>query len=235
MHRVFLPFALLGLVACGQLPTVQAPESGARAIATVPPIGTTMPVQVRLDSTAGPTRSAPSTTAAASDALPTVLVTPSPPVLAVPPGGLAQPIPAPELADEIWLNSPRLALADLRRARRVTLVEFWTFDCYNCRNVLPALRTWHATYTSKGLTIIGVHFPEFSYERDLDNVRQAVKSLDVKYPVAIDNDGRTWRAYHQNAWPTLYLVDKQGNIRYVHVGEGAYETTEQWIRFLLSE
>lgn len=152
-----------------------------------------------------------------------------------PPGGLSVPQPAPELMNEVWLNSAPLTLAGLREEHQVTLVEFWTYGCYNCRNVLPALRSWHEQYSDKGLTIVGVHYPEFSYEHELENVQQAVTDLDIAYPVAIDNDGKTWKAYRQRAWPTLYLVDKQGDIRYVHVGEGAYDTTEQWIRYLIAQ
>jgi thiol-disulfide isomerase/thioredoxin len=152
-----------------------------------------------------------------------------------PPDGLARPRPAPEVTDEVWLNGERTSLAKLRQQGKVVLVEFWTFECYNCRNILPALRKWHAIYAEQGLTIVGVHYPEFSAEREIPNVQQAVKDLGIKYLVTIDNDGRTWQAYNQNAWPSLYLVDKRGNIRYQHVGEGAYERTEQWIQYLLRE
>ncbi len=152
-----------------------------------------------------------------------------------PPDGIARPRPAPEIIDDVWLNGERTSLAALRQQGKVVLVEFWTFECYNCRNVLPALRQWHATYAQQGLTIVGVHYPEFDTERQIPNVRQALKDLDIKYLVTIDNDGRTWQAYNQNAWPSLYLVDKQGNIRFQHVGEGAYERTEQWIQYLLHE
>jgi alkyl hydroperoxide reductase subunit AhpC len=97
------------------------------------------------------------------------------------------------------------------------------------------LQTWHETFTDQGLTIIGVHYPEFSYERDVDNVRQALADLKIKFPVTIDNDGSTWRAYGQRYWPTMYLIDKAGQIRYLRIGEGGYETTEQWIQYLLAE
>jgi hypothetical protein len=101
--------------------------------------------------------------------------------------------------------------------------------------VIPSLREWHDRYSAQGLVIIGNHYPEFSYEADLDNLKQAVENLEIEYPVAVDNDGDTWRAYKNRYWPTLYLIDKLGNIRYVHIGEGRYEETEAAIQALLSE
>ena len=97
------------------------------------------------------------------------------------------------------------------------------------------MREWHQTYQSQGLIIIGNHYPEFSYEKDLENLREAVRELDIPYPVAQDNQGITWRAYNSQYWPTLYLIDKQGNLRYVHIGEGNYRTTEAVIQKLLAE
>lgn len=141
---------------------------------------------------------------------------------------------APELTNLAWLNSDApLRLANLRG--EVVLVEFWTFGCINCIRTLPYVEEWHQTYQDQGLTVIGVHYPEFSYERDLLNVRDGVERLGVTYPVAIDNDGQTWRAYSQRYWPTMYLIDKQGNIRYKHIGEGRYDVTEGLIQDLLAE
>jgi len=97
------------------------------------------------------------------------------------------------------------------------------------------LKEWHSKYADEGLVIIGNHYPEFSYEEDLDNVRDAVDRLEIKYAVAQDNNGATWRAYRNRYWPTLYLIDKQGHIRYVHIGEGRYQETEENIRALLAE
>jgi hypothetical protein len=97
------------------------------------------------------------------------------------------------------------------------------------------LRGWHNKYKNQGLVVIGNHYPEFSYERDLDNLKEALTRLDVPYAVAQDNDGKTWRAYKNRYWPTLYLIDKRGHIRYVHIGEGAYEETELAIQALLAE
>lgn len=97
------------------------------------------------------------------------------------------------------------------------------------------MREWHAKYAEDGLVIIGVHYPEFEYERDLDNLRDAVVRLDVKYPVAQDNQRQTWGAYKVRYWPTLFLIDKQGRIRYTHIGEGRYNVTERAIQSLLAE
>jgi alkyl hydroperoxide reductase subunit AhpC len=97
------------------------------------------------------------------------------------------------------------------------------------------LREWHKDYKDQGLVLIGNHYPEFSHEKDLENLKQAVSELGIEYPVAQDNDGSTWRAYNNHYWPTLYLIDKKGNIRYVHIGEGAYDETEAAIQTLLAE
>ena len=142
--------------------------------------------------------------------------------------------PAPELTNDTWLNveSP-LRLADLRG--KVVIVEMWTFGCINCQNVMPSLKDWHGKYAEQGLVIIGNHYPEFNFEADLANLRDAVARFEIEYPVAQDNDGATWRAYRNNYWPTLYLIDKQGHIRYVHIGEGRYAETEENIQALLEE
>jgi hypothetical protein len=101
--------------------------------------------------------------------------------------------------------------------------------------VIPSLRDWHNTYKDQGLVVIGNHYPEFNHERDLDELAAAIERLEVPYPVAQDNDGHTWRAYNNRYWPTLYLIDKHGRIRYVHIGEGAYKGTELAIQALLEE
>lgn len=141
---------------------------------------------------------------------------------------------APELTNDIWLNvdSP-LRLADLRG--KVVIVEMWTFGCINCQHVIPSLKEWYSKYKDQGLVIIGNHFPEFSYEADINNLKDAIARNDIQYPVAQDNDGVTWRAYRNHYWPALYLIDKQGHIRYVHIGEGRYKETENNIKLLLEE
>jgi len=140
---------------------------------------------------------------------------------------------APELAGNTWINSTTpLRLADLRG--KVVLLEMWTFDCINCQHVIPLLRDWYSKYAHQGLVIIGNHFPEFDYESQLDNLKQAVIDLKVTYPVVQDNDGTNWRAYKNSYWPTTYLIDKEGHIRYVHISEGAYPETESAIQVLLN-
>jgi thiol-disulfide isomerase/thioredoxin len=101
--------------------------------------------------------------------------------------------------------------------------------------VIPSLREWHQEYRDQGLVIIGNHYPEFNFEKDLENLKEAVNDLKIPYAVAQDNEGKTWRAYNNRYWPTLYLIDKQGNIRYIHIGEGSYQETEQVIQELLDE
>ena len=140
---------------------------------------------------------------------------------------------APELAEGAWVNSDALTLKGLRG--RVVLVDFWTFGCYNCRNTLPSMKSWDARYREKGLTIIGVHTPESDSEREIENVRREVSALGIRYPVVTDNDYATWEAYKVEAWPTMFLVDRKGQVRWMHVGEGAYNEAEQTIQKLLAE
>ncbi|MCB0181368.1 MAG: redoxin domain-containing protein [Anaerolineae bacterium] len=143
----------------------------------------------------------------------------------------------PDLNNEVWLNSDPLKLADLHG--KVVIVEFWTFGCINCIHVIPSLREWHTKYADDGLVIIGVHTPEFGYEQDLDNVKEALVRLDVPYAVAIDNDWQTWRSYkkpfNQRYWPSKYFIDKAGNVRHIHIGEGRYDQQEEIIQALLAE
>jgi len=140
---------------------------------------------------------------------------------------------APDLAAGHWINSEPLKLKDLRG--RVVLVEFWTFGCINCRNTLPFVKSWNDRYRDKGLVVIGVHSPEFAEEREVENLRREVGSLGINYPVVSDNDYQTWNAYDVVAWPTTFLLDKQGRIRWRHAGEGDYDETEQLIQKLLAE
>jgi thiol-disulfide isomerase/thioredoxin len=140
---------------------------------------------------------------------------------------------APELATGNWINSEPLQLKDLHG--RVVLIEFWTFGCYNCRNTLPFVKSWDDRYREKGLTVIGVHSPEFDYEKEVENLRREVSSLGIRYPVVTDNDYQTWEAYNVEAWPTTFLLDKQGRIRWRHVGEGDYDEAERMIQNLLAE
>ncbi len=142
---------------------------------------------------------------------------------------------APEIQGiKTWINTPGeapLTVASLRG--RVVLIDFWTYSCINCLRTLPHLKAWDAAYRDAGLTIIGVHSPEFAFERVPENVRAAVERLGLHYPVALDNDFATWRAYSNQYWPAKYLIGRDGRVRFHHSGEGDYAETEHRIRQLL--
>jgi thiol-disulfide isomerase/thioredoxin len=123
-----------------------------------------------------------------------------------------------------WLNSQPLSAADLRG--KVVLIDFWTYTCINWRRTLPYVRAWAHKYANQGLVVIGVHTPEFSFERDIDNVRRVAKDQAVDYPIAIDSDYAIWNAFKNQYWPALYFVDAQGHIRHHQFGEGDYEHSE---------
>ena len=140
--------------------------------------------------------------------------------------------PAPDFTGATaWFNTQPLTAAQLRG--HTVLVDFWTYSCINCLRSLPYVRAWEAKYRANGLIVVGVHAPEFAFERDERNVRQAVHDLGVVYPVAMDNNFAIWRAFHNRFWPQHYLIDAQGHIRYVHSGEGEYENTEHALQALL--
>ena len=150
------------------------------------------------------------------------------------PGRTGDELPAPELRGTgAWINSKPFTLAS--RRGEVVLVDFWTFSCINCKRTLPYLKSWHEKYADSGLVILGVHAPEFNFEKDIENVQEAVEEHGLLYPIVQDNQFSTWRAFKNRYWPTKYLIDKDGYIRFVHIGEGRYEETEQWIRDLLEE
>jgi thiol-disulfide isomerase/thioredoxin len=130
-----------------------------------------------------------------------------------------------------WLNSNPLTIQELKG--NVVLIQFWTFSCINCQRTLPYVTKWHDRYAAKGLKIIGVHTPEFAFERDANNIKDAMQKHGILYPVPIDNEFKTWKAYSNEYWPHLYLADRQGNLVYDHIGEGAYDRTEQTIKQLL--
>ena len=132
-----------------------------------------------------------------------------------------------------WINSPPLTLASLRG--KVVLVDFWTYSCINCLRTLPYVKAWNEKYKDSGLVIIGVHTPEFPFEKDESNVRKAVKDLGVTYPVPMDNDYKIWRSFNNQYWPADYFIDATGKVRFHHFGEGDYEETEKQIRTLLEE
>ena len=148
--------------------------------------------------------------------------------------GAGKTRPAPEFQNiDRWLNSEPLEIRKLRG--RVVLVDFWTFDCGNCLNQLPYVKDWNAKYKDQGLVVVGVHTPEFPFERSTENVQRAIRQLQISHAVAQDNSYATWRAFGNEFWPAIYLIDKQGRIVYSHFGEGRYGETEKKIQALLAE
>ena len=131
-----------------------------------------------------------------------------------------------------WLNSQPLSMPDLRG--RVVLIDFWTYTCINWLRTLPYVRAWAGKYEQDGLLVLGVHTPEFAFEQELDNVRRAVKDMQIEYPVAVDSDYAVWDAFANRYWPALYFVDAEGAIRDHHFGEGRYEQSERVIQQLLA-
>jgi cytochrome c biogenesis protein CcdA/thiol-disulfide isomerase/thioredoxin len=132
-----------------------------------------------------------------------------------------------------WLNSPALTSEALKG--KVVLVDFWTFDCINCKHTLPYVKDWAKKYEKDGLVVIGVHTPEYGFERIIDNVKAKVKEYGITYPVAIDNNYAIWRNFDNQYWPAHYLIDAKGQVRYTHFGEGSYDTQEKMIQQLLEE
>jgi cytochrome c biogenesis protein CcdA/thiol-disulfide isomerase/thioredoxin len=142
--------------------------------------------------------------------------------------------PAPEFqAIESWINSGPLSMAGLRG--KVVLIDFWTYSCINCLRTLPHVKAWDEAYRDDGLVIVGVHTPEFAFEREPENVRRAVRDHGIAYPVALDPEYGTWQAWLNRYWPAKYFVDRRGHVRYAHFGEGDYEESEEIIRQLLAE
>jgi cytochrome c biogenesis protein CcdA/thiol-disulfide isomerase/thioredoxin len=148
------------------------------------------------------------------------------------PPALPQGEEPPELAGiEAWLNSQPLRMSELRG--KVVLVDFWTFDCSNCIRTLPSVKRWHERYAGEGLVVIGVHTPEFAFERERENVESAIRRHGITYPVALDNRYATWTAWRNRYWPTLYLIDRDGRLVFRHEGEGDYEEIERAIEAAL--
>jgi len=132
-----------------------------------------------------------------------------------------------------WLNSPPLSSSDLKG--KVVVIDFWTYSCINCLRAIPYVEAWSEKYKADGLVVIGVHTPEFAFEKDTANVAKAVRDLKISYPVAVDSNYAIWRAFHNNYWPAHYFIDGQGKIRYHHFGEGEYDQSEKIIQQLLRE
>src|SRR3989344_1597295 len=141
---------------------------------------------------------------------------------------------APEIENLYsWINSKPLTLRELKG--KVILLDFWTYSCINCIRTLPHLKKLHETYSKKGIVIIGIHTPEFEFEKELENVKEAVKKHEIKYPVALDNDHTTWNLYGNQYWPRSTILDSKGFIRMEHIGEGGYDEIEDKIIELLTE
>ena len=255
--------ALLLVAACTSerptsTPAPEAPQTASPAAttaATAMPVATAMPTVTTTSaatSTPSPTSVPTQATTSTSAATPTQppASTPSPAPIQTPaitatpvPTPTPEPIPkpppptgpiAPELVGtQEWVNSDPLTIQELRG--KVVLIDFWTYTCVNCIRTLPYLKVWHSKYADDGLVIIGVHTPEFRFEHDIDNVRQAVSDYSVEWPVVQDNNFDTWDAFSNRYWPAKYLIDQNGVIRYQHYGEGAYAETETMIRELIEE
>lgn len=209
------------------------PPAATAAIPSVPPPTAAAPTPPPL----APTAANPQPAAAATPALanPTLEPTSQPTAAAPPPATPAADAPlAAELAGiSAWINSDPLTLQQLRG--QVVLIDFWTYTCINCIRTFPYLKLWHSRYADDGLVILGVHTPEFEFEKDYDNVRQATVANGILWPVAQDNDFATWNAYNNRYWPAKYLIDRDGIVRYTHFGEGKYAETEEHIRQLLTD
>ena len=134
-----------------------------------------------------------------------------------------------------WINSEPLTIEQLGDEGQVILIDFWTYTCSNCIHTFPALKDLHEKYSDQGLTIVGVHTPEFQFEHVYENVLKAVAKYELEYPIVQDNEYNTWRAFSNKYWPAQYLLDTQGRLRYRHFGEGRYDETEQAVRALLVE
>jgi peroxiredoxin len=143
--------------------------------------------------------------------------------------------PAKEITDPTgFINTGGVSIKDAL-GQKVVLLEFWTYSCFNCQHAQPHINAMYRKYKDDGLLVIGIHTPEFGFEKDISNVREAVQEQNIQYPVVLDNHYATWNAYGQHYWPAWYLIDANGFIRYKHFGEGAYDETEQKILELLKE
>jgi cytochrome c biogenesis protein CcdA/thiol-disulfide isomerase/thioredoxin len=200
--------AMTGPAMTGPAMTAKAPAMTGPSMTGPSMTGPSMTAKV-------PAGTGPTITAAAADGLPSL--GPMPPL-----DGASQ-----------WLNAQPLSRAGLKG--KVVLIDFWTYSCINCIRALPYVEAWAKRYGPQGLVVIGVHTPEFAFEKQPSNVERAIKTFGVTYPVAMDNDYSIWQAFDNNSWPAHYFVDARGNVRYVHLGEGEYDKSEQVIRALLAE
>ena len=239
----------------GATPQATAMQETPAPAVTAMPSDSAAPGGATPQATAVPDAPAPAATAMPSDSAAPGGTTPqatavpdAPAPTAPPPPSTPRPAPdsltgdtggevggtAPEFSGITqWLNSGPLTMESLRG--QVVLIDFWTYTCINCIRTLPYLIDWNEKYADKGLTIVGVHAPEFEFEKVTENVIEASAELGVVWPVAQDNDFSTWRSYNNRFWPAKYLIDANGLVRYRHFGEGAYDETEEQIRNLLTE
>ena len=167
-----------------------------------------------------------------------IAMTGGPSMMRAKPAGQSEELPVegplPSLSGAVeWLNSKPLTAEDLKG--KVVLVDFWTYSCINCLRAIPYVRAWAEKYRDHGLVVIGVHAPEFAFERNVDNVKKAISTLRIGYPVAIDNDYKVWRAFENEYWPAHYFIDAKGLIRHHHFGEGEYDESERVIQKLLAD
>ena len=137
---------------------------------------------------------------------------------------------APEITKPAGIINTVSITTDEFRGKKVILIDFWTYSCINCQRTLVYIEGWYQKYKDKGLVIIGIHTPEFGFEKEIENVQNAVKQFKLTYPVVLDNDYGTWHAFANSYWPRKYLIDIEGNIVYDHIGEGGYEETEKEIQ-----
>ena len=233
-HLTVIAAAALILVALACSSDGDVEDSAAVAKAATPAASPPQPTQA-------PPTAAPEPTAEPAPTQPPDTPTPKPTELPATPE--PEPTPAeivypsaPELAETGgWINSDPFTLEAMQGEGKVVLIDFWTYTCINCIRTLPYVSEWHDKYADHGLVILGVHTPEFEFEKDYDNVVEAAGKFSLAYPIVQDNDFGTWRAFKNRYWPAKYLIDHEGRIRYAHFGEGAYNETEMEIRNLLTE
>ena len=233
VSRLVTFLVVLGLLASGCGDPASEPSGTSEAPATTAATATTTPAQA---TTAAPasTAGAPTTTAAT---LPTTTTTapPTPTTTTIPAPPVLREDTPPLVDVDGWLASDVTSLEELRGM--VVVVEFWTFGCYNCKNRIPYTQDLYAAYKDQGLEIVGIHSPEFGYEREVANIEQAMVDLGVTWPVVLDTDRRTFREWQGRPayWPRTYVLDRQGRIRFDHIGEGAYEELFEVVDYLLTE
>ncbi len=231
VSRLATLLIVLGLLAAGCGDRASEPAGTSEAPSTTSATATTTRTET--------TTAAPASTAAAPTT--TVATVPTPTTMApVPPTTIAAPPvlreDTPPLVDiDGWLASDVTSLEELRGM--VVVVEFWTFGCYNCKNRIPYTQDLYAAYKDRGLEIVGIHSPEFGYEREVANIEQAMVDLGVTWPVVLDTDRRTFREWQGRPayWPRTYVLDRQGRIRFDHIGEGAYDELFEVVDYLLTE